>query len=135
MLGWLLVLSGIFGIVHAVQTRGMSGFGWRLLSGILFLLLGILVLVMPLPAVASLALMIGSFLMAGGILGCVFAFRLKPVTGWGWVLFDGVLSIVLALLILIGWPQNSIPFIGLLTGFSLISNGIWRIMLRSALRA
>ncbi|TWI05391.1 HdeD family acid-resistance protein [Aerolutibacter ruishenii] len=134
MLGWLLVLGGIFGIVHAVQTRALEGFGWRLTSGILILLLGILVLVMPMAAVASLALLVGSFLLAGGIVGCVFAFRLKPMKGWGWVLFDGLVSIVLAVLIMIGWPQSSVAFIGLLTGFSLISNGVARIMLRNALR-
>jgi uncharacterized membrane protein HdeD (DUF308 family) len=50
------------------------------------------------------------------------------------VLFDGALSIVIALLIASGWPQNSIDFVGLLVGFCLISHGIWRIMLGRALR-
>jgi len=44
-------------------------------------------------------------------------------------LFDGLLSIVLALLIALGWPQSSLAIIGLLTGLSLLSTGIWRIML------
>ena len=50
------------------------------------------------------------------------------------MLFDGVLSIVLALMVAIGWPASSIPIIGLLAGFALISSGVWRIMLARALR-
>ena len=72
----------------------------------------------------------GAFLFASGITRTVLAFRLKPQRGWGWILFDGLLSIGLALLIAIGWPQSSLAFIGLLTGFTLILTGIWRIMLR-----
>jgi hypothetical protein len=47
---------------------------------------------------------------------------------------DAIVSIVLAILIAIGWPSSSIGFIGLLTGFSLITAGVWRIMLARALR-
>jgi uncharacterized membrane protein HdeD (DUF308 family) len=60
----------------------------------------------------------------------MLAFRLKPLAGWGWVLFNALLSIAVAILIAIGWPQSSVAFIGFLTGLSLISSGIWRIALR-----
>ena len=128
--GWLLVMSGVFEIVYAFQTRGHDGFGWKLASGILTLLLGIAIVVVPLAGVASLALLVGAFLFVGGITRSMLAFRLRPRSGWGWVLFDGLLSIGLALLIAIGWPASSLAFIGLLTGFTLISTGVWRIMLR-----
>ncbi len=127
--GWLLLLAGGFEIAYAMQTRGAKGFGWKLASGILTLLLGLGILVMPLAGVASLALLVGGFLFASGITRAVLAFRLKPRPGWGWVLFDGVLSIILAWLIALGWPQSSLAIIGLLTGLSLLSTGIWRIVL------
>ena len=53
----------------------------------------------------------------------------KPARGWGWVLADAILSIVVGILIAWGWPGSSIPFIGLLTGFWLLFSGIWRIAL------
>ncbi len=127
--GWVLLLAGAFEIAYAFQTRGASGFGWKLASGILTLLLGLGILFMPLAGVASLALLVGGFLFASGIARVVLAFRLRPRRGWGWVLFDGLLSIVLAILIAIGWPQSSFAIIGLLTGFSLLSTGFWRIVL------
>lgn len=127
---WLLILGGGCEMAYAIQTRDKEGFGWKLASGVLTLVLGIAILVLPLAGVASLALLVGAFLLAGGITRTVLAFRFKPQRGWGWILFDGILSIGLAIIIAIGWPQSSLAFIGLLTGFTLISTGIWRIMLR-----
>lgn len=127
---WLLIFGGGCEIAYAVQTRARPGFGWKLASGMLTLVLGLAILVVPLAGVASIALLVGGFLFAAGVTRTMLAFRMKPQRGWGWVLFDGLLSIAVAILIAIGWPQSSLAFIGLLTGFSLIMTGIWRIALR-----
>lgn len=127
---WLLIIGGIGEIAYAVHTRGHAGLGWKLASGILTLVLGIAILVLPLAGVASLALLVGAFLFVGGISRAMLAWRMRPLRGWGWVLFDGLLSIVIAVLIAAGWPQSSLAFIGLLTGFTLIITGVWRLMLR-----
>jgi uncharacterized membrane protein HdeD (DUF308 family) len=127
-LGWLLVVAGIVEIVHAFQTRRRS-FGWKLAAGIVTLVLGACILVFPVAGIATLALWIGAFLFAGGIVRLILAFRLRPAPGWGWVLVDAILSIVVGALIAWGWPAASIAFIGLLTGFWLLFSGIWRIML------
>ncbi len=130
VLAWLLIFGGGCEIAYAIHTRGREGFGWKLASGIVTLVLGIAILVVPLAGVASLALLVGAFLFISGITRAGLALRFKPQRGWGWILFDGLLSIGIAILIAIGWPQSSLAFIGLLTGFTLISTGVWRIMLR-----
>jgi uncharacterized membrane protein HdeD (DUF308 family) len=128
-LGWLLVIAGIVEIVHAFQTRRRKGYGWQLAAGFVTLILGLCILFFPIAGIATLALWIGAFLFAGGIVRLVLAFRLKPAKGWEWVLLDAVVSIVIGILIAWGWPASSIPFIGLLTGFWLLFSGIWRITL------
>jgi len=128
---WLLLFSGAFEVAHAIQTRRAAGFVWKLVSGIATFLLGILILVLPLAGVESLALMVAIFMMISGFARSASAFALKPLPGWGWVLFDGLLSIFLGVLIGIGWPVTSIAIIGFLTGFTLISTGVWRIALRN----
>jgi len=130
----MFILGGAAQIAHAVATRTHDGFGWKLLSGIAMGVLGVLFAVFPVAGIASLALLVGALLLANGVCSVMLAFRLRPKKGWGWVLFDGALSIVLAALIAIGWPATSIPIIGLLTGFALISGGVWRIVLARALR-
>jgi uncharacterized membrane protein HdeD (DUF308 family) len=126
---WLLILSGGFEVAHAIQTRAQRGFGWKLASGLLTLVLGLALLVMPVAGVASLALLVGSVLLVSGVARLMLAWRMRPSRGWGWVMFDGSLSVVLAVLIVVGWPGSSLAIIGLLTGFTLISSGVWRIVL------
>jgi uncharacterized membrane protein HdeD (DUF308 family) len=127
--GWLLMLGGVSEIIYAFHTRAQEHFGWKLVSGVLTLVLGIAVWILPGAGAASLALLVGAFLFVGGVVRTALALRFRPRRGWGWVLFDGLLSIVLAGLIAAGWPESSIAFIGLLTGFVLISAGVWRIVL------
>jgi uncharacterized membrane protein HdeD (DUF308 family) len=134
LLGWLLVFAGIVQVVYAIQERGKDGFRLKILSAILVLLLGVFLLMRPLLGIASIALLIGAFLLASGVSNAMLAFKLKPRQGWGWVLFDGILSIVIALLIATGWPQSSIGFVGLLVGIVMIYGGLWRIMVGRALR-
>lgn len=135
VLAWLLVVAGVAELIYAFQQRGHDGFGWKLVSALATLALGIAMLVFPVVSIASIALLIGGFIFASGISTAVLAFRLKPKAGWGWVLFDGVLSIVIAILIATGWPQSSIEFVGILVGFCLVAGGIWRIIQGRALRA
>ena len=131
VLGWLLILGGAFEFADAVQGHGRKG--WRFASAILTLAAGVAILVAPLAGVAALALLLGAFLLAGGIVRALFAFQLRPLRGWGWVLADAVLSIILGVLILVGWPESSVPIIGLLAGLWLAFTGIWRIVLRRVL--
>ena len=135
LLGWLLVFAGIVEFVYAYQQRAHDGYTWKLISAFAILALGVFMLVFPVASIASLALLVGAFLLASGASSVLLALKLRPKDGWGWVLFDGVLSIVVAILIASGWPQNSIEFVGILVGFCLISGGLWRIILGRALRS
>jgi uncharacterized membrane protein HdeD (DUF308 family) len=132
ILGWLLLIGGGIELAYAIQTRHSGHFGWKLASAILNMVLGMAILLLPGAAVASLGFLIGAFLFAGGISRTVFAFRARPMIGWGWVLVDGILSILLAILIAIGWPASSVAIIGVMVGIWFISAGIWRIALRHA---
>ncbi|HEY3178872.1 MAG TPA: HdeD family acid-resistance protein [Casimicrobiaceae bacterium] len=132
--GAMFFVGGVAEVAHAVATRSEAGFGWKLLSGIAMIVLGALFAIFPLAGIATLALLVGGLLLAHGVCSVMVAMKRKPRRGWGWILFDGALSIVLAILIAAGWPASSIAIIGLLAGFALISAGMWRIMLARALR-
>jgi uncharacterized membrane protein HdeD (DUF308 family) len=134
LLAWLFLFAGVVELIYAYHQRAQDGLAWKVISGLISLVLGIYMLVFPIASVASLALMIAAFLAASGFNSVLLAFRLRPKQGWGWVLFDGVLSIAIAIMIASGWPQHSFDFVGILVGFCLISGGIWRIMLGRALR-
>jgi len=132
--GAIFMIGGAAEIAHAFATRHEQGFGWKLFSGLSMLVLGILFAAFPIAGIATLALFVGALLFAHGIASGMLAFKMKPKKGWGWILLDAIVSIVLAILIAAGWPGSSIGLIGLLTGFSLITTGVWRIILGRALR-
>jgi uncharacterized membrane protein HdeD (DUF308 family) len=131
---WIIFLGGFIKTVHAFRTRAVKGFGWRLITGLLYLLLGIWMLLYPLEGIAALTLWIAALLFASGIVVIVLAFNLRPRPGWSWVLVDGIIAVVLAVLLTSGWPANSILFISAFVGINLIWSGVWRIYLSTGAR-
>jgi uncharacterized membrane protein HdeD (DUF308 family) len=131
LLAWLLIVGGIAEMAYAIQTRHERGFGWKFVGALLTLALGLLVLLAPLAGAATLGIVVGAFLLMGGIARTVLALTLRPAHGWGWVLADGLLSIAVAALVAAGWPEYSIGFVGVLTGLWLIWAGVWRVARRA----
>jgi uncharacterized membrane protein HdeD (DUF308 family) len=133
-IGWFALIAGVIEIVVAIRTRNEPQFGWRIFEGILFVVLGFLLIANPIKGAATLALVVGALMAASGVVEIMLAFRRKPHGGWGWLLANGILSIVLAILIVIGWPLGSLVLIGYLVGFQIITCGIARLALASAAR-
>jgi uncharacterized membrane protein HdeD (DUF308 family) len=130
--GWFALIAGVIAIVVAIRTRSEPNFGWRIAMGVLYLLLGFLLVSNPVAAAASLAILVGAFMFASGVVEIMLAFRLKPNAGWGWLLANGIVSILFAILVAVGWPLGSLILIGYLVGFQIITCGIARIALGMA---
>jgi uncharacterized membrane protein HdeD (DUF308 family) len=82
----LALLLGIFWIVNgAVETfaalshRGMQGRGWTIFMGLLSVVAGVVVLVYPAISLATLAIVLGFWLLVFGIMEIVLAFRIRSV--------------------------------------------------------
>lgn len=133
-LGWFALVAGVIAIAVAIRTRADAHFGWRLAVGIVYLLLGFMLVVNPVAGAASLAMLVGALMAVSGVVEIMLAFRLRPRRGWGWLLANGVLSILLAVLIVIGWPMGSLILIGYFVGFQIITCGAARIALSMGAR-
>jgi uncharacterized membrane protein HdeD (DUF308 family) len=59
---------------------------------------------------------------------------MRPQTGWGWLMFNGITSLLLALVLIAGWPFSSAWLIGLFIGISLLIDGISLLMICLATR-
>lgn len=133
-LAWLALLIGVLQLIHAYQTRHEQGVVWKVLSGLLNLAVGVLLLIYPLEGVLAITLVLGALIFSVGVAEIILAFRLRPHAGWGWVLAMGILSVLVGMLIAIGWPANSFWVLGFYVGISMVSGGIWRIALSLILR-
>jgi uncharacterized membrane protein HdeD (DUF308 family) len=68
------------------------------------------------------------------VLEGVIAFKFRPLSGTGWLVFDGILTVMIAALIASAWPVSSAWAVGVLVGIAMISSGFARLMLSIAAR-
>jgi uncharacterized membrane protein HdeD (DUF308 family) len=134
LIAWLIVLAGVVHTVIAFRAHGAGGIIWRLLVGLAYIFIGGYLLWHPLLGVATLTLLLASLFLFEGVLDLVLYFRLRPLLGAGWLLFDGLVTLMLALLIWFQWPSSSLWAIGTLVGVSMIMSGVARVMMSLAAR-
>ena len=126
LIGWLILLSGVLGLVMTFQTRGTPGFGWSLLSAIVGILAGIVLLMWPLSGVFSLTVMLTVFLVLEGAVSIMYALahRREKSSRWEMMLASGIVDLILAGLILAGLPGTAAWAIGLIVGVNLFFGGV-----------
>jgi uncharacterized membrane protein HdeD (DUF308 family) len=134
LLAWLILFAGISHLIFAFQCHSVGGFLWQLLLAVVYGVAGVYMLMNPLLGVLSLTLVLAIFLLFEGILEIALYLRIRRVRHAGWVLFDGIVTLILGILIWVQWPSSSVWVIGTLVGISLMFSGISRFMLAVAVR-
>jgi uncharacterized membrane protein HdeD (DUF308 family) len=126
VIGWLLLVSGIFGLATTLWMRQAPGFWWSILSGVLGIVVGLLLLAMPVQGAVSLTLVLVAFFIIEGVASIMFALDHKrELSGqWGWMLASGIVDLILALMIFAGLPSTAAWAIGLLVGINLVFGGV-----------
>src|SRR5437773_6263210 len=133
--GWLFFIAGIFRAVSVWQARRMPGFGWSMLSALLAVLLGLILILRPLAGVLTLTMVLIAFFILEGITAIVIAVQHREhLKSWGWVLFSGIIDLLLAYLIWQGWPSSASWAIGLLVGINMLFLGLSLVMTALAAR-
>ena len=131
--GWLMLIGGVFALIHAFRTRTWGGFFLHLLSALLRGFTGYLLIRYPLAGEWSLTLILASFFIVGGVFRAIGAGVLQ-FPRWGWAAFSGVLSLALGVVLLVQLPVLSLWFIGLAIGIDFIFDGTSLVALGAALR-
>ena len=134
IIGWLLVFSGLLHVAFAWRARRAGAVLWEVLLGMVYGAIGFYLLASPVAGLASLTLAIAIYLLIEGVLEFVLSFQLRPAPGSGWLLVDGVITLVLAVLIWSTWPSSALWVVGTLVGISMFFSGITRLMLTMAVR-
>jgi uncharacterized membrane protein HdeD (DUF308 family) len=133
--GWILLISGVLYGAHALRMRGWRGLAWHSLLALAYIVIGVMILMNPLPGAAAVTLMLAGFLIATGVLRVALAWRVRPSDHWMWIASGGVLSAALGILLIGGWPGTSLWALGLLLGINLVFNAGVHIALAIACRA
>jgi len=129
VIAWLVLLAGAFQLIHAFQSQGIGSTIWKIVVAILYLIVGIYFLLNPLLAVAGFTLALAIFFVVEGVIDLVIYFQTRKIGGSGWILFNGVVTLILGILVWRQWPSSSLWVIGTLVGISMIMTGTTRLML------
>jgi len=121
-LGWLLITAGILSGYLVFLSRGRSMITW--LKPVLLILTGVMFLFYPNVGIVTLALLLTVYLMLDSFCSLGLAYDLYPLAGWGWMTLNGLVSLLLAVVLLFAWPAASPLIVGLYIGFSLFFDGL-----------
>jgi uncharacterized membrane protein HdeD (DUF308 family) len=124
MIGILLIGAGIIRTVFAFKCKSWGKGILVFLLGLLTLLVGLYMVARPGVALATLTLFLAAYFVVDGIFEIIEAFDLKPLDGWGWMLFGGIVSLLLGLMIWRQWPISGAWAIGILVGIKLLFAGV-----------
>ena len=125
IIGWLLLISGIVGVITTFRMRHVAGFWWSLVSAVLGITAGIVLLRWPLSGALSLTVILTVFFLIEGVASILYALEHKrELSGrWAWMLISGAVDLVLASIIFLGLPGTAAWAIGLLVGINMVFGG------------
>lgn len=127
----LMISNGFSQIVFAsANSKLLKGWGWILVSGIIDLALGFYLLLYPAVTMVTLPYFVGFWLIFRSfyLMGISFDLKALGVSRWGWLLFGGILMLVLGGVI-VYYPAAGVVSIVAFSGSAFIVGGFMNIYL------
>ncbi len=122
--GWVIILAGFMHFAYAFAASGPGGFLWRMLISLLYLVGGSYLLLNAPFTLEALTMVVAVIFIMEGIFQIIAYFQVRELSGTGWLILNGIVSIVLGGLIAYQWPSSSTWAIGTLIGVNLLFNGV-----------
>ncbi|SPH18267.1 hypothetical protein DEA8626_01799 [Defluviimonas aquaemixtae] len=117
---------------HDTQEREI-GRGWFIALGVVLILTGVGALTFPLVATLSMEILVGSAMLAGGIVTLVHAFRTKEWSGFFWELILAAIYLVGGVVFLAN-PFGGVVALTLMLGVFFTAEGVARMILAFRVR-
>lgn len=135
LIGILVMAGGIARMFWAFRAGSLGKGILVFLIGVLTLLAGIAVVSLPVLSSAILTIMLTIYFVVDGISELFAAFNLPAGrSGKGWLIFDGLITLLLGGLIFTGFPLTGTLAIGIFLGIKLLLAGMTMLTLGSAAR-
>jgi len=133
LIGMLVMAGGVTRMIWAFKAGSLGKGLLVFLIGVLTLLAGIVIVANPILSSGVLTIMLAAYFFVDGIAELTAAFGLHSgQDGKGWLMFDGLLTILLGIAISTGFPFAGVFAIGLLLGIKLLFVGVTMLTLGTA---
>ncbi len=130
-LGALLLIGGIATAIRAFGAKDAPYRGSSIALAILTVITGLLLLIFVPAGLLALTLSLAAFFVVQGVFEIIHGIQAKGHHGRGWLIVSGIASLVVGVLLLLGWPSTAIWAIGTLTGINFIFTGVALLALAS----
>ena len=131
--GVLMMIGGVLHIIAAFKIF-QGGFRWFwALFGLLYLLAGYFAFTTPVQTAIVLTNVLAIILVIAGGIRIVNAFMFRLSSGWGWILFSGILTLLTGIMIL-QTPDAPFWVLGLFLAIDILFQGINYLALASYIR-
>jgi uncharacterized membrane protein HdeD (DUF308 family) len=134
IVAWMLIFTGVLHIAFAFRAEHARMAVWQVLLGLVYGFIGVYILMHPVAGLAGLTFAIAVYLFAEAVLELALAIQLRPAPGTGWLIFDSIITFILAVMIFYTWPSSAAWVVGALVGISMLFSGMTRLMLTLAAR-
>lgn len=125
LVGILLLIGAVAFVAEAI-SRGSTGHRiWSALLAVLYVFAGVWLIINPVSGTITLTWILAIFFLLIGVLRLIAGIASRgKVPNAGWTIVNGVLSIVIAVLVIGELPSSAAWAIGLLVGIQLLFDGI-----------
>ena len=134
VVGWLLIFSAVLHFAFAFSGGGAGAVFGELFLTAAYGFAGYYIVAHPAPGLEALTVAVAIYLFAESILEFMLSYVLRPAPGSGWLLFDGIVTLLLAVMIAATWPSSSTWVVGTIVGISIFFSGLTRLMVSISVR-
>lgn len=124
MIGMLLFAGGVAQTIFAFQSESFGKGAFRFLLGGLTVVAAVAVLGSPSEGLGVLTIILTAYFVASGLADIFFSFKVPDGEGRGWMLFSGIVTLLVAGLIVANWPVSGVWAVGLFVGVRLMVSGM-----------
>jgi uncharacterized membrane protein HdeD (DUF308 family) len=124
VIGAFLIIGGVFRMTFAMLSVSVGSLIMRYVYAILMIIPGIWLIMKPEMGLEVLTVVMAIYFIVDGITAMGYSFSLMPVGGGMFLLFSGLIGILLGVLIFTGWPETSTYVLGTYLGIKLIADGL-----------
>jgi uncharacterized membrane protein HdeD (DUF308 family) len=132
LIGILVMAGGVLRLIWALKSGSLGKGVLTFLIGVLTLLAGFWIITEPFIAAGALTIVLTIYFFADGLMEFIAAFTVEE--GKGWLLLDSLVTVMLGILLFMGFPFSGPVAVGVLLGVKLLLAGIMMLTLGSAVK-
>ena len=124
IVGAMLLVSGASQCILAFQAGAFSKGLLIFIMGALTAIAGGYMVGQPVSGLAAITIFLAAYFIVTGIFELLGAFQIRGADGWGWMLFNGIITLALGVMIWRQFPVSGAWAIGTLFGIKMVFGGL-----------